>query len=63
MILRPQYSNILHNCRAVIDFYIDIVTEMKKMTEEKQTKVDVIQEEDSSGVVEVPVPEQFSPEK
>lgn len=39
-----------------------IVTEQKKLAEEKQTKVDVIQEEDSNGVIEVPVPEQFSPE-
>lgn len=47
----------------MIDFYVDIVTEMKKITEEKQTKVDVIQEEDTSGVIEVSIPEQFSPEK
>ncbi|KAL5235333.1 hypothetical protein ACI65C_002742 [Semiaphis heraclei] len=36
---------------------------LKKIAEEKQTKVDVIQEEDSNGVIELPVPEQFSPEK
>lgn len=39
------------------------VTEQKKIAEEKQTKVDVIKEEDSNGVIEVPVPEQYSPEK
>lgn len=34
------------------------------MAEEKQTKVDVIQEEESSnGVIEVLVPEQISPDK
>jgi hypothetical protein len=41
-----------------------MITEQKKiMAEEKQTKVDVIQEEESNGVIEVVVPEQFSPEK
>lgn len=47
----------------VVDFYIDIVTELKKLTDEKQTKVDVIQEEEPNGTIEFPVPEEFSPEK
>lgn len=47
----------------LIDFYVDTIIEQKKLIEEKQTKVDVIQEEESNGVIEVPVPEQFSPEK
>ena len=42
---------------------VNIITEHKKLVEEKQTKVDVIQEEDSNGVIEVLVPEQYSPEK
>lgn len=46
-----------------LKFYVNTITEQKKMFEDKQTKVDVIQEEDSNGVIEVPVPEQFSPEK
>lgn len=33
------------------------------MMEEKQTKVDVIQEEESNGVMEVSTPEEYSPEK
>lgn len=44
-------------------FNLDTITEQKKLLEEKQTKVEVIQEEESNGVIEVPVPEQFSPEK
>jgi len=44
-------------------FYIDIITELKKLAEEKQTKVDVITEEESNGTFEFPVPEEFSPEK
>jgi len=46
------------------DLYVNQIIELKKIAEEKQTKVDVIQEEDSNGVIEVlAVPEQFSPEK
>lgn len=41
----------------------DFITEQKKMTEEKQTKVDVIQEEESNAMIEVLVPEQITPEK
>lgn len=41
----------------------DFITEQKKMAEEKQTKVDVIQEEEFNGVIEVLVPEQITPEK
>lgn len=48
---------------VTIDFCVNIITEHKKLAEEKQTKVDVIQEEDSTGVIEVHVPEQYSPEK
>lgn len=49
----------------MIDLHVNImITEQKKMlAEEKQTKVDVIHEEESNGVIEVVVPEQFSPEK
>jgi len=47
----------------MIDFYVNIITEHKKLAEEKQTKVDVIHEEESNGVIEVHVPEQYSPEK
>lgn len=50
-------------CQITIYLYVNIITELKKIAEEKQTKVDVIQEEDSNGVIELPVPEQFSPEK
>lgn len=49
----------------MIDLHVDImITEQKKMmAEEKQTKVDVIHEEESNGVIEVVVPEQCSPER
>lgn len=62
-IITSEYLLIYNYYYTLFKFYTNTITEQKKMFEEKQTKVDVIQEEDSNGVIEVPVPEQFSPEK